>query len=63
MQGSLTVTSTPHIGSTFTILLGLPVVTNPHETTALKSQETKDISMSLLVAEDNLVNQTLIATI
>ena len=60
MRGTIDVTSTPDVGSTFTVTLYLPIVSNKAATTAIKLRTNVDITgKHFLVAEDNLVNQTL----
>ena len=55
MNGTIGVTSTPNTGSTFTITLDLPLVTNVAETTAFQARNSASVcNKHFLVAEDNL---------
>jgi signal transduction histidine kinase/CheY-like chemotaxis protein len=58
MGGKIAVTSAPAQGSSFSFTLDLPIAENASETTTIIALRME--SLSILVAEDNLVNQTII---
>jgi signal transduction histidine kinase/CheY-like chemotaxis protein len=59
MGGEINVQSTPGCGSTFSFTIDMPVAQASHETTSIRLLRVE--SLAVLVAEDNVVNQTIVA--
>ena len=58
MKGELSLSSSPGTGSTFSIELELPVAELPEETTEQAAPMQLSQTIQVLLAEDNMVNQT-----